>query len=276
VSTLRLPTAAAVLSCVAVLAAPAAAHGLAGSPGPTTLSVAPSRIILDGAARTVVSVTNSGRAKTTISSALGNYLIGADGEVTVDPKLPPGRSAKRWLKAVPSRVVLAPGQTARLTLSSRPSRSAQPGDHHAVLLLSTVAAKARGVAVRTRVGVTVLVRVRGPIVRRLRPLGLSVARRGRVRLVRLKVANAGNVNERFAASRAVLELRRHGKVVARLQATTRSLLPGTAGYLTFRYRGLAAGTATALVRVRPTPAGQAGPAITSTPTTIVVRAKVRL
>ena len=258
--------------CLALFAAPAAVP----APGGVALSVAPSRLVLDGATQTVVSVTNSGSARTAIDVTLGNYVIGPDGQVTVDPRLPPGRSAKRWLTATPSRVDLAPGRSARITVSSKPGRSAQPGDHHALLLFSTVPTRSSGVAVRTRVGVTALVRVRGPLVRRLQPRGLSVSRGGAAPVVRLRLANLGNVNERFVAARTTLELRRNGKLIARLRPATRSILPGTTGYLVFRYRRQLAGAAQALVRVRPTPAAEAGPGITSTPPTIVVRGRVRL
>jgi hypothetical protein len=121
--------------------------------------------------------------------------------------------------------------------------------------------------------VTALVRVDGPLVRRLRPLGLTVAPRG---TIRLKLANLGNVNERFVAARTLLELRRNGKVIARLRASTRSILPGTAGYLVFRYRAPLVGTARAVARVRPTPAAQAGPGVATAPATIVAQARLRL
>jgi hypothetical protein len=261
---------------VCCLALPAGGPALAGELGGVALSVTPSRLVLEGSAQTTVSLTNAGSERTVIDVTLGNYVIRSGGEVLVDPKLPPGRSAKRWLTAVPSRVRLAPGRTAEITITSMPSPSAQPGDHHAVLLFSTVPQTARAVAVRTRVGVTALVRVGGPLVRSLRPLGLSVARHGAVRLVRLKVANLGNVNERFVAARTLLELRRNGKVVGRLRATTRSILPGTTGYLVFQYRKQFAGAVSASARVRPTPAAQAGAGITTTPPTLVVRARVRL
>jgi hypothetical protein len=110
----------------------------------------------------------------------------------------------------------------------------------------------------------------------LRPLGLSVVRRGPVRLVRLNVANAGNVNERFVAGRTALELRQHGKVVARLRARTGSVLPGTRGALVFAYRGSARGRVMAVARVRSTPAAEAGPGLTTTPKTIVARGRLRL
>jgi hypothetical protein len=272
----RLRLTVCIACCLAVLAGLAAGPAFAGGPGAVTLSVTPSRLVLEGATQTVVSVTNSGTARTAIDVTLGNYVIRPDGEVVVDPRLPPGRSAKRWLKAVPSRVDLAPGQSARITVTSRPARSAQPGDHHALLLFTTVPRTSGGVAVRTRVGVTALVRVDGPLVRRLRPLGLSVTPRGGDRLVRLRLANRGNVYERFVTTRTLLELRKNGKVIARLHAPTRSILPGTSGHLVFRYRGRITGAVNAIVRVRPTPAAQAGPGITSTPATIVVRRTVRL
>jgi hypothetical protein len=232
--------------------------------------------VLDGAARTVVSVTNSGGQSVKIDVTLGNYAIDPDGDVLVDPALPPARSAKAWLRVQPARIELAPGRSAQITITSRPTRSSAPGDHHALLLFSTVPPTSRGIAIRTRVGVTVLVRVNGPFARHLQPLGLSVARDGAARVVRLRLANRGNVNERLASTQTLLELRQNHRVIARLHATTRSILPGTTAYLNFVYRGKPHGLTSAIVHVAPTPARQAGPGLTYTPPTIVVRAQVQL
>jgi hypothetical protein len=265
------------LACLAaILVAIAAAPASARPPDGLSVSVSPSRLVLDRAAQAVVSVTNSGRVRTTIDVTLGNYVILADGRVRVDPTLPPGRSAKRWLTVVPRRLELAPGQTADVRVSSKPKRSAAPGDHHALLLLSAAARSSATVSVRTRVGVTTLVRVNGPLVRDLRALGLSVAKRGKARFVRLQLQNRGNVNERFPSARTRLVLRRGGKTIAALRAATRSILPGTKGFLVFGYGGRTRGLVTAIARVEPATAAQAGPGITSKPKTIVLRGRVRL
>ena len=248
----------------------------AGRDGDVTVSVAPSRVVLDGASQTAVSVTNSGSARTTIDVRIGNYVILADGRVRIDPKLPPGRSAKHWLTVSPRRVDLAPGETAEVTVTSRPPRSAAPGDHHALLLLSSVPRSSSRVAIRTRVGVTTLVRVGGPVLRQLRPLGLSVKTARNARFVRFAVENRGNVNERFVSARTTLVLRQAGKVVATLHAGTRSILPGTRGDLVFVYRGKVRGDVTAVARVRPARAADAGPGATTTPSTIVARGRLRL
>jgi hypothetical protein len=264
------------LCLAAIVVAPAAAPASAGGPNGISVSVSPSRLILDGATQTAVSVTNSGRLRATIDVTVGNYAILADGRVRVDPKLPPGRSSKGWLTASPSRLDLAPGRTAQVTVRSKPKRAAAPGDHHALLLLSAAARTTSTVSVRTRVGVTTLVRVNGPLVRELRWLGISVKKARKTRLVRLQLQNRGNVNERFESRRTRLELRKGGKVIAKLRAATRSILPGTKGYLVFSYRGKARGGVAAVARVEPATAAQAGPGVTSRPNTIVIRRRVRL
>jgi len=232
--------------------------------------------VLDGASQTAVSVTNSGSTRTTIDVRIGNYVILTDGRVRIDPKLPPGRSAKDWLTASPRRVELAPGETAEVTVTSRPPRAAAPGDHHALVLLSSAPRSSSRVAIRTRVGVTTLVRVRGPFVRQLRSLGLSVKAMRKARVVRLGLENRGNVNERFVSARTTLVLRKSGKVVATLHAGTRSILPGTRGDLVFAYRGRVRGDVTAVARVLPARAAEAGPGMTTTPRTIVARGRLRL
>src|SRR5437867_1255550 len=77
------------------------------------------------------------------------------------------RRARTWLTVRPRLRTIAPGATAPVRVSARTPRGAEPGDHHALVLLTTRPVRRGPVAIRTRVGVLVLVRVRGKIVRRI-------------------------------------------------------------------------------------------------------------
>jgi hypothetical protein len=160
---------------------------------------------------------------------MGNYDLRPDGSVRVDPKLAPGRSARDWLSASPAKLQLGPGGRASVTISSRPARSATPGDHQALLLIATTpkASGPGGVAVRSQIGVGVIARIDGPIVRDVAVARPTLVRSGAKRAFRLRLTNRGNINERFARGQIRLELRRGGRVLARLTAGPHNVLPGT-------------------------------------------------
>jgi hypothetical protein len=67
-----------------------------------------------------------------------------------------------------------------------------------------------------RVGVIVVLHVRGRIVRRLEARSLSVRRGAAGRLLELLLVNRGNVTERLGDDRLRLELVRKGRVFATL------------------------------------------------------------
>jgi hypothetical protein len=102
-----------------------------------------------------------------------------------------------------------------------------------------------------RVGVMVVLRVRGRIVRRLDARALSVRRRGTLRLLELRLVNRGNVTERLVADRLRLRLVRGRRSLATLRPMPRELLPHSAGIAIFPYRGRLRGTV--LVRVALSP-----------------------
>jgi hypothetical protein len=76
-----------------------------------------------------------------------------------------------------------------------------------------------------------------------------VRRAGRFRLLEPALANLGNVTETLQRGRLHVTLRRGSRVVARLLAASRELLPRTAGLAQVRYRGRVRGRVTARVRV---------------------------
>jgi translation initiation factor IF-1 len=98
-------------------------------------------------------------------------------------------------------------------------------------------------------GVVVVVRAPGQIVRGVQARGLRVVGRGRARTLELALVNRGNVTESFARARAVVSLERGGRRLARVRGEARELRPRTRGVLQFRYRGSVTGRVIAQVDV---------------------------
>jgi hypothetical protein len=108
-----------------------------------------------------------------------------------------------------------------------------------------------------RMGVVVVVRAPGVVVRRLELRGLRVARKGvRLRMLELRVANRGNVTESIARSNGTLSLFRRGRRIAKLRVEPRDLRPRTRGVLQFVYRGAERGPITARADVTPDASGR--------------------
>jgi hypothetical protein len=105
--------------------------------------------------------------------------------------------------------------------------------------------------VRMRVGVIVVLRIRGRIVRRLDARALTVQRRGALRLLELHLVNRGNVTERLARDGLRLSLLSGGRKVATLRPRSRELLPHSTGLAVFPYRGGLRGLVLARVELRP-------------------------
>jgi hypothetical protein len=133
-------------------------------------------------------------------------------------------------------MVLGPGASGSVTIASRVPARAEPGDHDALVLFTSRRRAADGLAVRVRMGVVVVVRAPGTVVRRLRLLGLRRAGSGRGRALELGLVNRGNVTESVARGRIVVALERGGRRLARLTAEPRSFRPGTRGVVRFPLR----------------------------------------
>jgi hypothetical protein len=161
--------------------------------------------------------------------------------------------AASWLAVRPRRLALRPGGVALLTVSSRLPRRVEPGDHSALVLLTTRPRLRGGLSVRMRLGIVVVVRAPGRIVRRLELRALHVRRSGRAHVLELSVANRGNVTEPLSRSCFVVSLRTGGQQLARLSPTWRTLLPRTSGIAELRLRSRLRG----LVVARIKPSGRA-------------------
>ena len=162
------------------------------------------------------------------------------------------RAATSWLRIRPARFVLRPGASRSLIVTSRLPRRVEPGDHDALVLLTTRPRRGAGVAVRMRIGVVVVVRAPGRVVRRVAVRGARVRRVGRARVLELRLVNRGNVTERLGRGRIRVVLRR-GRIHATLRAGPRMLRPRTSGIVQLRYRGRLRGWVTAQVRIAPEP-----------------------
>jgi hypothetical protein len=151
---------------------------------------------------------------------------------------------------------IAAGAKATLHVSASLARGASPGDHLALALLTTRPLGVHRVRLRLRVGVIVVLHVRGRIVRRLDARSLTVRHEGTRRLLELLLVNRGNVTERLAADRLRLLLLRRGHPFATLRPRSRELLPHSSGIAEFPYRGSVRGNVLAQIEVRPSVHGQ--------------------
>ena len=147
-----------------------------------------------------------GRSSST-SSGRGSHSTSAGGR---------GRSSRRssWLGVGPRRLTLAPGgdgdgDRVGPRPASCPARRplrARPPD--------VTAAHAARAPVRLRLGVVVVVRAPGKIVRRVSAIGLHVRRTGKARVLGLLLANRGTVTESVGGPCTVLWLHRRGRILA--------------------------------------------------------------
>jgi hypothetical protein len=125
------------------------------------------------------------------------------------------------------------------------------------VLLTTRPLGVHRVRLRLRVGIIVVLHVRGRIVRRLDARRLTVRRAGRAgRMLDLLLVNRGNVTERVGGDRLRLVLLRHGRAFATLRARRRELLPRSAGIAEFAYRGRVRGNVLARVKLAPAVRGR--------------------
>lgn len=234
-----------VLAAVVLAAAAASIPGAAAGRG-IGLSASPLRVTLRGASATVVTVRNPGRRTLRVDISRAGFARSLSGRPRVR-----GREAVPWLRLRPRRFRIAPGAKAMLHIAARPARRAAPGDHLAVALLTTRPLGAHRVRLRLRVGVIVVLHVRGRIVRRLDARSLSVRRGAAGRMLELRLVNRGNVTERLGDDRLRLVLLRRGRVFATLRPRGRELLPRSAGIAEFAYHGAVRGNVVAQIELRP-------------------------
>ena len=236
------------LLAVFALALASAPAGVGAAPKPVMLTAAPARIALTGSTRAAVRVTNSGANRVVVDVSRAGFALSLRGR----PRIVGAgatRPAASWLKLQPMRLSLPPRTSASLLVSAVVPRDAEPGDHDALVLLTTHPRPDARVAVRVRLGVTVVVRAPGKVVRRLELLRLRLARRGHRRVLELRMANRGNVTETLVGVRATVSRPRARRRLAMLLAPRRELRPHTQGIVEFRLRRRLRGAVTAHVVV---------------------------
>ncbi len=234
------------LAFTACALAPAATGASAARP-PVSLVASPARVTLAGRARATIRVANTGTAPVVVDVTRAGYALDLRGRPRVVPGRARPRSAVRWLRVRPARLVIRPRTAAVLAVSSVPPAHAEPGDHQALLLATTRRRRSAALSVRMRLGIVVVVRVPGRVVRRLVPVRLRVRRAGRTRLIEVTIANRGNISEVLDARCVRVTLRRRGRLLTTLRARERNLLPKTSGIAEIRYRGPIRGRLVALV-----------------------------
>jgi hypothetical protein len=227
-----------------VLGAAAASIPGAAAGGGIGLSASPLRLTLRGAAAAAITVRNPGRQPLLVDVSRAGFARSLRGK----PRVRSARDGAAWLRVRPKRIRIAAGSKAVLHVRSAPARRAAPGDHPALVLLTTRPVGVRHVRVRLRVGVIVVLRVRGSIARRIDTRALAVRREGTLRLLELRLVNRGNVTEKLGGVAGLrLALLRHGRAFATLWPRRRELLPHSAGIVEFDYRGRVRGTVLARV-----------------------------
>jgi hypothetical protein len=232
----------AALGLAALVLAPASAGASTTRPV-LALTATPARVALAGSGIATVRVVNPGRGPVSVDVARAGFSLDRRGRPKIGRR---GglRAATAWLAVRPGRFVLRPGASRVLTVRSRVPRRAEPGDHDALVLLTTRRRRGGAVAVRMRIGVVVVVRAPGQIERRLALRRVHVRRGRHVRVVEVVVANRGNVTESLERGRIRVELRR-GRFRARLRSEPRELRPRTSGVAQLRYGGRLRGWVTA-------------------------------
>jgi hypothetical protein len=216
------------------------------------LSASPLRLTLRGSSAAAVTVRNPGRRAVIVDVSRAGFARSLRGR----PRVRPAREAVAWLRVRPRRIRVAPGGKAVLRVKAAPPRRAEPGDHPALVLLTTRPLGARRVRVRLRVGVIVDLRVPGRIVRRLDARALTVRRRRLLRRLELLLVNRGNVTERLGRDGLRLVLSRNGRPLVTLRPRRGELLPRSRGLAEFAYRGRERGMVVARIELRPSVGGR--------------------
>ena len=229
------------------------AHAGAGTTRPpVALTATPASVALVGSSRAVLRVTNPGLAPVVVDVARAGFSLDLRGRPRVAPRGGP-RAASSWLSVLPGRFVLAPGASRAITVVSRMPHRAEPGDHDALVLLTTRTRAGAGVLVRMRIGIVVVVRAPGVVVRRLVVRGVRVGRSREARILEVSIVNRGNVTEALARGRVRVVLRR-GSRQTTLRAVPRDIRPGTVGIVQVPYAGPLRGPVSARVLIPGEPA----------------------
>jgi hypothetical protein len=232
----------------ASLLAPASAGASPARP-PVALAASPVRVRLLGKSTRTVRITNWGASEVVADVGTAGFALGLRGGPRVVRRGSGSSLAASWIAVRPRRLALAPGRTVTLTVSSSLPRGAEPGDHPALVLVATRPRNRGGVAVRMQIGIVVVVRAPGTIVRRLAVRGLHVRGSSETHTLELSIANRGNVTDRIGPGRLRVVLLQRGRVVGRPRPARRELLPRSRAIEEIPVRGHLTGPVTVLVEL---------------------------
>jgi hypothetical protein len=210
------------------------------------LTATPARVVLRGSGTAAVRIRNPGEQAVVVDAASAGFALDLRGRPRIVKQHGP-RSAAGWLTLRPGRFTLPPHGAVTVVVTAKVPTHAEPGDHDALVLLGARPVTRARVSIQLRLGVVVLVRAPGAVVRRLRLGRLRAARRGGVRALELVVINSGNVTERLRRVRATVS--RPVARAARISAGARELRPHSRGLLEFRLRPGVHGAVAVRVRV---------------------------
>jgi hypothetical protein len=242
----------AILVCCVLLVPAKAGTSNARRPAPrppVALTASPAHVALRGSGRTTVRIANVGASAVVIDVTRAGFALDLHGRPEIVSRAS-SRAAAGWLTLRPRRLALRPGQSGSLTVISRLPAHVEPGDHDALVLMTTRPVRATGLSVRMRIGVVVVVRAPGTIVRRVDPRSLRLRRATRtVRLLELLLVNRGNITELLGRNQVDVSLGRRGTARATLRPEARELRPHTSGVVQLLYRGSLRGWVTARVRI---------------------------
>ena len=202
-----------------VLALVPASAGASAGPSPVALTATPARVMLAGSGRTTLHVRNSGTKRVAVDVSRAGFRLDLRGR----PRIVwsgGARSAAAWLTLHPTHFTIGPRSTASLVVTAKLPRGAEPGDHDALALLGTRPVASGRVGVRLRLGVVVIVRAPGPLVRRVELHGLQVVRRRRATELELVPEARRDVNA-LGLARALDDPAFRGQVVAQVAARLR-------------------------------------------------------
>jgi hypothetical protein len=220
---------AATLAALA-LAAPAVEARAARAPASLSIAAWPARVVVGAPGRTTIHVDNPGADRVVVDAAPAGYVLDVRGR----PRVRPVRASRAWLVVRPRHLTVAAGAAATLSVAVLRPRAARPGDHAFVVLLTTRLPSGRKVLAHLRIGVVVVARVPGPLVRRLSLGAIRVRRLGRAHVLEIAVANRGDVDEWLGRQRLSVRLLRHARPVATIQSVPRRVLARTRGLLQVR------------------------------------------